>query len=56
MNKPERFTAVVLGVTVLAAVVDLVFIPAGYYSELLFLGPAIGFGFLLAYWVVYRRG
>ena len=54
MNRPERFSAIVLGVVVLAAVADIVFIPAGYYSELLFLGPAIGFGFLLAYWLVYQ--
>ena len=54
MNKPERFTAIMLGVVVVAAVADVVFVPAGYYSELLFLGPATGVGFLLAYWIVYR--
>jgi hypothetical protein len=54
MNEPERFATIMIGVVVVAAVLDVVFVPAGYYSELLFLGPATGVGFLLAYWIVYR--
>jgi hypothetical protein len=55
MNRSERFVVVLLGLAVAFTVVGVLFVPPEPYLELLFLAPAVGVSFLVAYWVAYRR-
>ncbi|MFC6990122.1 hypothetical protein ACFQJD_18030 [Haloplanus sp. GCM10025708] len=56
MTRRARFAWTLLAFAAIAMVVDALLLPPDPYTQLLFLAPTTGFGFVLAYWLVYRGG
>ncbi|MFB6123173.1 MAG: hypothetical protein ABEJ78_06915 [Haloferacaceae archaeon] len=56
MTRHARFVWTLLGFSAVAMVVDALLLPPDPYTQLLFLTPAVGLGFVLAYWLVYLDG